>query len=139
MAKDGDTGRLLWQAANRWQAAQRATLRPFGLTHVQYLLLASLVELGRAVSQRELAEEASTDPMMTSQVVRTLEAKGLLTRQVHPTDGRAWSVRATRSGIALSRRAGGAVARCDADFFSSLGRNAATLRTALKALAEPQA
>ena len=35
------TGLLLWQVTNRWQAAQRAALQPFGLTHVQFVLTAS--------------------------------------------------------------------------------------------------
>ena len=34
------TGLLLWQVTNRWQAAQRAALQPFGLTHVQFVLTA---------------------------------------------------------------------------------------------------
>ena len=68
------TGLLLWQVTNRWQAAQRAALKPFGLTHVQFVLLASLAWLGAdgPVTQQQLAGHAGTDPMMTSQVVRAL-------------------------------------------------------------------
>ena len=40
------TGLLLWQVTNGWQAAQRAALKPFGLTHVQFVLLAALTWLG---------------------------------------------------------------------------------------------
>jgi len=32
---DHSPGLLLWQVTNTWQAAQRAALRPFDLTHVQ--------------------------------------------------------------------------------------------------------
>ena len=42
---DESTGLLLWQVTNRWQAAQRAALKPYGLTHVQFVLLASLTWL----------------------------------------------------------------------------------------------
>src|SRR5438445_10986872 len=95
---------LLWQVTNRWQTAQRAALRPLGLTHVQYVLLASLTWLTAdgAVSQRELAEHAASDPMMTSQVVRVLESHGWVKREVHPEDARAWALRVTRSGAALA-------------------------------------
>ena len=31
---DERAGLLLWQVTNRWQAAHRAVLKPFGLTHV---------------------------------------------------------------------------------------------------------
>src|SRR4051794_41912041 len=82
---DESPGLMLWRVTNAWQAAQRATLGPFDLTHVQFVLLASLAWL-RAdgpVTQRELASHARTDPMMTSQVLRALEAKGLVDR--HPT------------------------------------------------------
>ncbi len=40
---DQSPGLLLWQVTNRWQAAQRAALAPLGLTHVQFVLLASAV------------------------------------------------------------------------------------------------
>lgn len=65
---DDSVGLLLWQVTNRWQAAQRAALKPFGLTHVQFVLLASLVWLtgDEPVTQRDLAAHAATDPMMTS-------------------------------------------------------------------------
>ena len=36
------TGLQLWRVTNAWQAAQRAALKPFGLTHVQFVVLASL-------------------------------------------------------------------------------------------------
>jgi DNA-binding MarR family transcriptional regulator len=72
--------------------------------------------------------------MMTSQVVRVLESNGWLKREVHPQDGRAWALRATRSGAALARRAGAAVEQCDADFFAALGSREQTFVRALRAL-----
>ena len=104
---DESAGLLLWQVTNRWQAAQRAVLKPFGLTHVQFVLLASLAWLSDdeaaapPVSQRVLADHAATDPMMTSQVVRALEAKGWLVRERHPGDGRAFALRITDGGLAI--------------------------------------
>src|ERR1700692_3376859 len=85
------TGLLLWQVTNRWQAAQRAALNPFDLTHLQLVLLASLIRPGTAgpVTQRRLADHARPDRMMTSQVVRTLEHRDLLARTAHSSDGRA--------------------------------------------------
>ncbi len=120
---DDSTGLLLWQVTNRWQAAQRATLKPFELTHVQFVLLASLTWLAThgAVTQRALADHAATDPMMTSQVLRALEARGLVARLAHPDDRRAMLVSVTDSGASLVNRAIGAVERCDAEFFGLLG------------------
>ena len=71
---DESTGLVLWRVTNAWQAAQRAALKPFGLTHVQFVLLASLTWLDSVepVTQQALAAHAGTDPMRTSQVLRAL-------------------------------------------------------------------
>src|SRR5262249_57359520 len=99
---DESPGLVLWQVTNRWQAAQRAALKPLGLTHVQFVLLASLAWLQEdgPITQKRLAEHAATDPMMTSQVLRALEARGLVERAPHPGDGRAWAGSATPHGRA---------------------------------------
>jgi DNA-binding MarR family transcriptional regulator len=132
-------GFLLWQVTNRWQAAQRAALKPLGLTHVQFVLLASLTWLdsGGPVSQRQLAEHAATDPMMTSQVLRTLEARSLVQRTAHPTDGRAWSLNVSTKGRALANRAVVAVESCDDAFFAPLGARTVELTRTLARLARP--
>jgi DNA-binding MarR family transcriptional regulator len=118
----GDSpGFLLWRVALRWQRLMTATLRPLGLTHVQFVLLASLWWLtdnaGERPSQRRLAEFAATDPMMTSQVLRTLERKGLVERSAHPTDSRARQLGVTLAGAKLARTAIAAVEAADRDFF----------------------
>ncbi|WP_194836163.1 MarR family winged helix-turn-helix transcriptional regulator [Nocardia sp. XZ_19_369] len=121
---DEGPGLLLWQVTNRWQAAQRAALAPFELTHVQFVLLASLTYLavaGDPVMQRDLAAQAATDPMMTSQVLRVLEQKGLVERRDHPSDRRAKSLVLTEAGAALANRAVVAVQACDREFFGPLG------------------
>jgi len=130
------TGLLLWQVTNRWQAAQRAALKPFDLTHVQFVLLAALTWLGAdgPVTQRHLADFAGTDPMMTSQVVRVLERRQLLFRSVHDTDGRAWSLSVTDGGAALVNRAIVAVEACDEAFFAPLGPARSPFTSALAAL-----
>jgi DNA-binding MarR family transcriptional regulator len=117
-------GFLLWQVTNRWQQAQRAALKPHDLTHVQFVLLATLAwsQADGAVTQRQLADAAATDPMMTSQVLRALESKGLVERAPHPEDGRARALRVTRAGRALADRAVADVEQTDRDFFAALGR-----------------
>jgi DNA-binding MarR family transcriptional regulator len=133
---DDSTGLLLWQVTNRWQAAQRAALKPHGLTHVQFVLLASLAWLSgdEPVSQRALADHAATDAMMTSQVVRVLESCGWVTRERHPEDRRAFSLRVTDAGAALARSANSSVEQCDAEFFAALGNRSATFRGSLRRL-----
>jgi DNA-binding MarR family transcriptional regulator len=132
------TGLLLWQVTNRWQAAQRAALKPYGLTHVQFVLLASLTWLGaeddEPVTQRRLAGFAATDPMMTSQVVRALAERDWVTREPHPTDRRAIVLTVTVAGRALVNRAVRAVEGVDEAFFGPLGRQQTAFTEALRTL-----
>lgn len=119
-------GFLMWQVTNAWQRQVRAALAPLELTHVQYAILASLVALenqdGVAVTQRAVGDAAASDPMTTSQVVRGLEARKLLTRRTHPSDGRAWRLGTTASGRRLVSRADPLVRAADASFFAGLNR-----------------
>src|SRR4051794_26973384 len=82
-------GFLLWHVTLRWQRAVAAALTPLGLTHVQFVLLAStwwLNEHGGNPNQLTLARHAGTDVKMTSQVLGKLEAKELIRREVDPAD-----------------------------------------------------
>ncbi|PYC69074.1 MarR family transcriptional regulator [Streptomyces tateyamensis] len=129
-------GLLLWQVTNRWQAAQRAALKPLGLTHVQFVLLAALTWLGveGPVTQKLLADYVATDPMMTSQVLRALEAAELVERQPHPTDRRARALRVTAAGRELANRAVRVVEECDRDYFEPLGELATPFTRSLQRL-----
>ena len=85
------------------------------------MLLAStwwLNEHGTRPTQVELAAQAGTDVKMTSQVVRMLEAKGLLERPVDASDTRARRLTATPRGAGLAARAVAVVERADAEFFA---------------------
>ncbi|WP_040781470.1 MarR family winged helix-turn-helix transcriptional regulator [Nocardia pneumoniae] len=140
---DESPGLLLWQVTNRWQAAQRAALAPFDLTHVQFVLLASLVYLAAGsddpVRQRDLAEHAATDPMMTSQVLRALAEKRLIERRDHPSDRRAKALVVTAAGVALANRAIVAVEACDQEFFAPLGRQGSSFARTLRSLRDRSA
>jgi DNA-binding MarR family transcriptional regulator len=116
-------GFLLWHATLRWQREMAAALRPMGLTHVQFVLLAStwwLAAEGRRPNQRELADHAGTNVMMTSQVVRSLEARRLLRRESDAEDTRALQLEVTPEGEALVLRALKAVEDADKRYFSSV-------------------
>src|SRR6266516_1986649 len=116
-------GFLLWHATLRWQRRIGKALAPLGLTHVQFVLLASawwLNQHGRRPTQVELAAQAGTDVKMTSQVVRSLEAKGLIEREVDPSDTRARRLEVTRRGTRLAPRAIEVVERADAEFFGDV-------------------
>jgi DNA-binding MarR family transcriptional regulator len=117
-------GFSLWQVSSLWQRRINAGLRPFGLTHAQFVLLASLTWLAdsdKPLTQAELASHAKMDVMMTSNVLRTLEEKNLVRRDPHPTDTRAKSLAVTEQGRELAAQAVRVVENIDHDFFSKLG------------------
>ncbi len=138
LAPGDSPGFLLWRVTLRWQRAMVAALRPFGLTHVQFVLLTSIWWLGEVAaeepSQRRVAGFAGTDPMMTSQVLRVLEARGLVTRSRDPADSRAWRLCATAAGADLARSAVAVVEAADDAFFGPVPEPRALLE-ALRALA----
>jgi DNA-binding MarR family transcriptional regulator len=125
-------GFLLWRVTLLWQRAMVSALRPLGLTHVQFVLLASAWWLtqvaGEKPTQRRLAEHAATDPMMTSQVLRILESRGLLTREVDPGDSRALRLAVTEPGTRLALEAIRVVEATDAGFFAAAGEREPVVR-----------
>lgn len=130
-------GFLLWRAALRWQRLQRDALAPLGLTHVQFVLLAAalwLADRGEPATQVAIAARADADVMMTSQVLRALERRGMLRRAPHPTDARARIVEATAAGRALFRRAVRQVEQVDAAFFGRVRGEGGEVRRWLRRL-----
>ena len=118
---------MLWRVTLAWQRAMRDALAPHDLTHVQFVLLAStwwLDDHGGPPSQRQLAEHAGTDPMMTSQVVRKLADKGLVDRRPDPDDSRARLVEPTAEGRAVLATALRDVEAADVAYFGRLGDRA---------------
>jgi DNA-binding MarR family transcriptional regulator len=122
-------GFLLWHVTLRWQRAVTAALAPLELTHVQFVLLACtwwLTEQGHTPTQVDLATQAGTDVKMTSQVLKTLENKGLLERRASRTDSRAKTVHPTAAGRSLARKAIATVETADAEFFTAVDSDALT-------------
>jgi len=118
-------GFLLWRTTLRWQRDVAAALKPLGLTHVQFVLLASvwwLTEQARTPaelpSQTQVAAYAETDVMMTSSVLRTLESRRLVTRTADPGDARVKRLAVTDEGRRRALDAVAVVEAVDAAFFS---------------------
>ncbi|HXP21213.1 MAG TPA: MarR family winged helix-turn-helix transcriptional regulator [Streptosporangiaceae bacterium] len=137
-APERSPGFLLWRVTLSWQRVIRAALAPYGLTHVQFVLLAALWWLeehgaGRPI-QADLAGQAGTDPMMTSQVIRKLAVRGLVARQPDPADSRAVRLTVTEAGRALLTGALADVEAADEEYFAALGDQRAAFGQALARL-----
>ena len=141
---DYSPGFWLWHATLRWQREIAAVLAPLDLTHVQFVLLSCawwINDHGQVPNQLALARQAGTDVKMTSEVVRKLEAKGLLVRETDPRDTRARRIRITPAGVTVALRAITEVERADQVFFRAAagregGLDAGQVATLLRHLAE---
>jgi DNA-binding MarR family transcriptional regulator len=94
-------GHLVWRLSMKWRASVDRALAPLGLTHAQYVLLASLSGLssrGPEPSQRQLADYSGLDTIYVSKLARALENAGLIERPVHPDDPRAVRLVLTEHG-----------------------------------------
>ena len=123
---DESPGFLLWQVTNLWQRRMRTALMETGLTHVQFVLLASTVWLNdhdREATQVAIARFAHADVMMTSQVLRNLEEKNLILRLENARDTRAHMIAPTEKGRMLIEKAIRVVEDTDSAFFAILDHN----------------
>ncbi|MBM5574693.1 MarR family winged helix-turn-helix transcriptional regulator [Deefgea sp. CFH1-16] len=133
------TGLLLWQLTTQWQRAINAALKPHALTQVQFVLLASLLWLTKSepcITQIMLARHTKLDVMMTSQVLRNLEKRGLILRLPHPRDIRAKMLALTSAGHALAIQAVPAVEGVDELYFGQMGEERAVFNARLCQLIE---
>ena len=101
-------GYRLKLAHHAWTRHFDAALRPFGLTHVQFIALYAIErrhQRGEIPSQVQVATATQLDPMMISKILRLLEERGYLKRSPHPDDPRANALHLTHAGDALLRAA----------------------------------
>jgi MarR family transcriptional regulator, organic hydroperoxide resistance regulator len=138
---EDSTGFLLWQVTNLWQREIKKALEKYDLTHSQFVLMASIHWLTlhkQDVTQVLLSSHTKIDPMTTSTVLRTLQAKELLQRQEHATDTRAKTVELTDSGKKIIKQAIKTVETFDTEFFATLGDKVPKFNKQLLMLLEPE-
>src|SRR5215472_12980021 len=104
-------GYLLWHASRRWRRELAAALAPLKLTYAEWALLASLHFLappsatrkpGHGPTQKEVADHAGLDPMVTSEALRALERRNLVQRVPSSRDQRARALVITGEGARLA-------------------------------------
>lgn len=115
-------GYLLWQVSIMWRSFIEDTLKPHGLTHPQFVLLATtawLTKDGEIVSQSDVSYATGLDPNTTSQILRGLEQKKLIKREKSLNE-RSKNPFLTDAGIAVLDKALPAVEQSDSQFFEVL-------------------
>jgi len=134
---EGHPGFVMWQLGMLWQRKIKNGLDSIGITHAQFLLLASLDFLSgqkSVVSQQDLARHCRIDKMMTSKILRILQKKGLLQRKKNKMDSRAKTLVLSEAGQEVLSKAYKIVENTDGDFLVPLGLNSMTFTEDMKSL-----
>lgn len=115
-------GFLLWCVSVKWRTAIEKVLKPLGLTHPQFVILATtgwLTRKGLLVSQIDIGRKAGLDPNTTSQIIRGLESKQLIIR-TQTFDERSKNPALTAVGSSLLKQVLPLVEAADHKFFAVL-------------------
>ena len=120
----GGYGFALMKAAQVWRTEAGLALREHELTVPQFFVMMALYRQARhdwdPLTQAEVGVRLGMDANTTSQIVRALERRGLLTRAAHPDDGRARSLALTAAGIERGRAASATARALNDVFFSAV-------------------
>lgn len=136
-APENAVGFVLWRIMHRYQRAIDRALAPADLTHLQFTALAMagwLARSGMSATQTALAKAGDIHPMQVSQVLKVLEAKGLLTRVRDPADVRAKRLQVTSTGVNVLRVTMPLVIAVQHRMFGAAGLEGGSLLTALQRL-----
>ncbi len=133
-------GFLLWRVSTLWRKAIETVLKPLGLTHPQFVILATtgwLTRMGKRASQAEIGRQAALDPNTTSQILRGLQAKGLIERSYNIDERSKYPI-LTAAGVESLSKAIPAVENADAVFFSSIDLQGTEILQTLQILARSE-
>ena len=97
-----DTSELIVRAARQLRRRWMASLEPWNITPHEFRALHAATH-GDAPRLSEIAERLRIAPRSATEVVDSLEAKGLVRRAPSPTDRRAVMVEPTDAGRTLAR------------------------------------
>lgn len=116
-------GFLLWQVSKLWQRHLTLVLQDLNLPSTQAVVLANVLRLGaegKTVTQSLLSAATKVDPMTTSQALRSLEQKRLITRRTPKADLRVKDVRLTSRGRSVAFETIARLAKTHETFFTPL-------------------
>lgn len=97
----GALAERIWLISRRLRRAARASLAPLGLSDGQARVLRMLDRHGAPLRMSDIARRIEVVPRAATTVVESLEAKGLVTREIDPGDRRSILVRPTTDGAGI--------------------------------------
>ncbi|HUD01001.1 MAG TPA: MarR family winged helix-turn-helix transcriptional regulator [Rhabdochlamydiaceae bacterium] len=125
-AAEENLGFLLWQVSTLWSSSTAAALKPLGLTHPQFVILATIDWL-KGAGQEEIGRHVVIDPKPTSHLLRSLQVKGLIELSDMNDDKSKYLL--TTAGAEMLAKALPIVEKADAAFFASLDKNSKIVAT----------
>lgn len=133
-APENAVGFVLWRVVHRYVREIDRALAPVDLTHLQFTVLAMAAWMARAgepVTQVALARYGDVHPMQVSQVLKILEAKGMVARTRSAADTRAKRIEVTEPGVDSLRQAMPLAIAVQGRLFGEAGAPGGSLLTAL--------
>jgi DNA-binding MarR family transcriptional regulator len=128
-------GFLLWQVSTLWSKSTTAALKPLGLTHPQFIILATIDWLkGKGASQEEIGRRIVLDPKVTSHLLRSLEVKRLIELPLSINKGGKYPL-LTTAGAEVLAKALPMVESADTAFFANIDQKSSKIVTTLQILA----
>lgn len=116
-----------------WWLEQRLeeALEPLGI-RVRHFLVLAMLSSSDSLSQQEMAGYLLLDPTLMVGLVDDLEARGLCARTRNASDRRRYTVRITKAGLDMHRRARALADEVGAEVFEPLSRD--EMRTLIRAI-----
>ena len=117
-------GLLLWQTTTLWQLGIKNILKPYKITHTQFVIMAILLWgalTDEGANQSYICKQSKLDKMTVSKALKVLQKKGYLTSTASSRDGRSNSIFITAAGAKIVHALVPLVEKFDKQFFSALG------------------
>ncbi|MDX8388625.1 MAG: MarR family winged helix-turn-helix transcriptional regulator [Ghiorsea sp.] len=127
-------GFQFWKLHTQWQKKVHEILLPHGITHTQFVMLASIAwfeEQGVSPSQAQVGALMNLEKMTFSKAVRQLEANKLVIRKKSKEDARKRCLSLTAQALTLVPKAMQDVETIDKKIFGALGEHKQTFNKIL--------
>jgi DNA-binding MarR family transcriptional regulator len=118
-------GFLLWQTTMVWQRLIKKSLEPYGISHAQFVIMATLLWLDAHhydTTQILIVNWTKLDKMTVSTSLKKLVHLGFVNRIEHATDTRAKKVSLTKKGTSMVNKLVPIVEAIDSQFFGEISQ-----------------
>ncbi len=116
-------GLQLWVVYNKWHSEVMKHLKPLNINHTQFVILASILWCNKnknETTQAEIVNITGLDKMTLSKSMKTLVANEIIIKDKDVRDTRSFSLKLSKTGESLTKKAIAQVEELDQLYFESL-------------------